>query len=200
MQTFLRLLTPVVYLFFFVVSFILQQPERQVVKVSQCLTSCRLNRVITNAIAPNLRTIVPSPHSLHPFFCFTRIFVIRDSTLSEVLYHGISNIPCGFHDRFLFNFSRNFPPLPFWHFLYSYIRVASANRIWRWSSVHASHENTNYRQLSGVCLLIPQVALTESGNWQEISPEVIILVVTRLFRVLFLTSRRPNSASLAQSR
>lgn len=43
------------------------------------------------------------------------------------------------------------------------------------------YENANYRQLSGVCLLIPQVALTESGNWQEISPEVIILVVTRSF-------------------
>lgn len=100
MQTFLRLLTPVVYLFFFVVSFLLQQPERQVVKVSQCLTSCRLSRVIASL---NLLTTVPSPHSSYPFF------VSRVSSKFAILlyqkYHGSCNIPCVF--------SRSFPFLIF---------------------------------------------------------------------------------------
>lgn len=37
-------------IFFFVVSSLLQQPERQVVKVSHCLTSCPLTLVVTGVI------------------------------------------------------------------------------------------------------------------------------------------------------
>lgn len=51
MQILLHLLTPIDYgLFFFVVSSLLQQPERQVVKVSHCLTSCPLTLVVTGVI------------------------------------------------------------------------------------------------------------------------------------------------------
>lgn len=84
----------------------------------------------------------------------------------------------------------------FFFFFSSSLSRETSFRIYRIFSLHYEHLWKSSNALCftrtliivswvACCLLIPQVALTESGNWQEISPEVIILLVTRYLFFFF---------------
>lgn len=169
-------------------SFFLQQPERQIVKVS--LTSCRPARTHTH-----MRAYTYASSTRQSRFGFgskvrvTPLVSLQSSFLLLLLHTLLSPICVPVKLR------KNRDSIFFFFFSSSLSRETSF-RIYRIFSLHYEHLWKSSNALCftrtliivswvACCLLIPQVALTESGNWQEISPEVIILLVTRYLFFFF---------------